>query len=113
MVAITLRACAAGFTPDTALSQNTKKQQPLLASLRSLGPEVTAVRTKQTPLGILAFKPNLATIKYLNIKFLVFQNKLPKILKVACESRQFRNPGFFKYLITLKFSDLHMEDHMV
>ena len=61
-----------------------------------------------------ASKPNLATIKYLNIYFfLVFQNKLAKIFKVACESRQFRNPDFFKYLIILKFSDLHMEDHMV
>ncbi len=39
---------------------------------------------------------NLATIKYLNIYFfLVFQNKLPKIYNVACESRQFGNPDFF------------------
>ena len=47
------------------------------------------------------------------IFFLVFQNKLAKIFKVACESRQFRNPELFKCLITLKFADLHMEDHMV
>ena len=57
---------------------------------------------------------NLATIKYLNIqKILVFENKLANVFKVACESRQFRNPEFFKYSIKLKCSDFHMEDHMV
>ena len=40
----------------------------------------------------LASKPNLATITYLNF-FLVFQNKLAKILKVACNSRHFRESG--------------------
>ena len=55
---------------------------------------------------------NYKIFKY-SKKSLVFQNKLAKIFKVACESRQFRNPELFEYLITLKYSDLHMEDHGV
>ena len=57
-------------------------------------------------------KPNSCNylIKYF---FLVLQNKLPNIFKVACESRQFRNPEFFPVFnnTTISHSSTNMRNH--